>query len=171
MFIIVEGMDNTGKSTVVQKLSADLKLLVINNRQRPRTVAESRCYMDLVLPLTTKFNTIFDRWQTISEPVYGPICRDTHLFALSQIEFQLEVMKPLHPLVIYCRPPDSVVLNFGEREQMDGVIDHAPALLKKYDSYMTWLQANWLPVISYDWKSDSYEDLRNRAAAHLKGSL
>ena len=169
MFLIVEGFDNTGKSFLVNQLSNDLKLLVLNNRKRPQTVSEARCYLDLMLPMARHFPTILDRLAVISEPVYGPICRKTHLFSLSQIEFQLEVMKPMHPLVIYCRPPDSVVLNFGEREQMDGVITHAPELLKKYDSYMAWLQSNWLQVISYDWKSDSYEDLRNRAAAHLKG--
>jgi len=169
MFVIVEGPDNSGKSTLVNQLSKDLKLLVINNRKLPASVAESQAYLDLVLPLTKHFPTIFDRWQTISEPIYGPICRKNHLFKLAQIDFQFEVIRPLRPMVIYCRPPSQVALNFGPIEQMEGVISNAEQLLKAYDDHMIYINNFWAPVVRYDWTAGGYEELRHKISQHYQG--
>lgn len=165
--IIVEGFDNTGKSTLVNRLSKDLKLLTINNQQRPTDIHESFRYLDGVLYLASNFPVIVDRWQPISEPIYGPICRGTAMFSSASLERQLRMTLSANPLIIYCRPPDPIVLGFGDREQMDGVIDNAPQLLSAYDTVMGNLRARGFNMISYDWSSDSYEELINSVKVQL----
>lgn len=166
--IIVEGMDNTGKSTLFLRLSKDLKLLAINNQKRPQSINETALYLEGVLRLASNFPVIVDRWQAISEPIYGPICRNHHLYAKTNLEAQLRfLIQAANPLIIHCRPPDSVILNFGDSNQMDGVIKHAKELLKTYDNYMGNLVAMGFRVMNYDWTTEPYENLRAAVMSDL----
>lgn len=164
--IIVEGMDNTGKSTLVKKLSKDLKLLTINNQRRPTSIPEAFRYLDGVIYMAASFPVIVDRWQPISEPIYGPICRDVTLFPPASLARMMKMTSSTEPLIIYCRPPDPVVLDFKD-EQMDGVIRHASALLDQYDISMNNLSATGFTVISYDWTSDDYSGLSSICNQHF----
>ena len=166
--IIVEGCDNTGKSTLVQKLSGDLKLLTINNRRRPESISDSWDYLYAVAPLAARFPTIADRWQPISEPIYGPICRNTQIFSLREIELQHEYLTSWDalkkPTLIFCRPPLDRILQFGTREQMEGVIDNARRIVSAYDTEMARLEhhTNYFNIVRWDFAHDSYDDLLSR---------
>lgn len=168
--LICEGCDNSGKSTLVGRLSGDLKLLVINNRKRPASAKASRNYLMGVLNLACQFPTIVDRWQPISEPIYGPICRDTRLLNFKDVESQHALTNVwVSPLVIYCRPREETILKFKEEiPQMEGVINHAPKIIQAYDDMMKWLPSRGIPVIRYDWEQDSYEALKDRVSKHLQ---
>jgi len=169
--IIVEGCDNAGKTTLVSKLSADHRLLVLNNRQRPLSLQDSDDYLKLTIPLAQRFKTIFDRWQPISEPIYGPICRNTYLFESVDIAFQHKalLMAKLQPMVIYCRPSNEKILNFGDREQMDGVILNATKIIDGYDRMMDWIAGYWFPVVRYDYEHDNYDSLSEKVLAYHQG--
>lgn len=166
--VIVEGMDNAGKTTLVQRLSADLKLLVLNNRRRPQNKEEILDYVKLIRPLAAHFPVILDRYAPISEPIYGPICRSTRLLNPSDIEQLIATTVSMNTLVVYCRPTVETILLFKDDiPQMDGVIQHGPALIEAYDTAMEFL-GNQLPVVGYNWQSDSYQDLLNTVRLHFQ---
>lgn len=171
--ILVEGCDNSGKTTLVSKLSADFRLLTLNNRQRPLSLQDSKDYLHLVTPLAKRFKTIFDRWQPISEPIYGPICRNTHLFTSPDIADQHQYLRDagIRPIVIFCRPPDELILNFGDREQMEGVIENAKKIIDGYDRMIDWVNLQWFPVVGYDYAHDTYDSLSAKVRAYYEGQL
>lgn len=159
MLIIVEGFDNSGKSTLVSQLAEEFKLVTMNNRCRPTTEREAIDYTSQVQDFAANWGVIVDRWSPISEPIYGPICRGTHLFKPETLKKHLE---GLDALLIYCRPSEDKIMNFGDRPQMKGVIEHAPKLLAAYDSFM-----GTRDHIRYDW---NYASLRHKVNNYLEGN-
>jgi hypothetical protein len=169
--LIVEGCDNAGKTTLVSRLSGELKLITVCNRRRPASLDASWNYLIRVMPLASHHPTVFDRFQPISEPIYGPICRNTHLFKLEDKLAQLKFIRRsgVEPMIIYCRPSLDRILNFGEREQMAGVIENAPAIVERYDGVMEWLEKELqFRVVQYDYEHDSYDALKESARQHLE---
>lgn len=160
--IIVEGLDNTGKTTLVKEL---VNRLGIPSMIRVRPKAETEFRIDLLRVLTDG-PWIMDRHPIISEMVYGPILRGGMVIEEDNLN-ALATLIDQSPMFIYCRPPDSVILNFGEREQMDGVIDQAQILLARYDFVMQFIRSR-LPdrVIFYD-----YQSMNDTRKAHLLGQL
>jgi hypothetical protein len=179
--VIVEGMDNSGKTTLVRALSEDCKLLVMNNRRRPKSREDVIDYVDMVIPIANRFPVILDRFAPISEPIYGPICRDSHLLTKDDIgQCLLKVARGQTStgvlqgngsmaLIIYCRPRDSTVLGFKDDiPQMEGVIENGQALLQAYDKSMKELGSFWFTVAHYDWEIDSYNSIKNLVSQHFQ---
>lgn len=159
MLIIVEGMDNTGKSTLAMKIASDLKAVFVNNRHKPQTydevcdwtVAMSR------LSLEQPQHIVSDRWAAISEPVYGPICRNHYVLSLSQIkEIYTYAQRNSAPLIIWCKPPADVVRgSIDNRDQMEGVVDNVDALLAGYEVRMGQVREYFM-VLEYDYTIQDY---------------
>lgn len=168
--IIVEGCDNSGKTTLVAKLAQDLQLLSINNRKRPQSLEEVNYYTLHMVQLSMYHSTIFDRWQPISEPIYGPVCRGIDLIDSNSLARLLAITQEAKPLVIYCRPSLSTILNFGDRGQMEGVVQHGAELVSCYDSAMKTI-AGILPVVKYDYEAHTYDEILNQARTHLNGPI
>ena len=169
MLIIVEGMDNTGKTTLINRLADDLKLLVMGNRRRPSRSEDILHYTFHLTELSQCYDVIIDRWSAISEPIYGPICRGTSWPDMATQTALMEHISMLRPLLIYCRPEDQVVLDFGDRSQMEGVIQNAEALLKEYDQKMEWVNG-WISVMNYDYATHEYVDILSQVKEHLHGT-
>jgi len=151
--IIIEGMDNSGKTRLAEYLSGMLDIPV-----RKRTAGPPREEMDLIWDairiLTVNPRAIFDRVSMISEAVYGPVLRGRNVFddtLMGHRDYMSRLLK-LSPLIIYCRPPDPVIFTFkSDIEQMDGVIDNKHQLLRAYDAFMELLPS--YSVFRYDYTS------------------
>lgn len=162
--IIVEGMDNSGKTTLIKKLAEVFgeRVQVIKPPGPFRSSGELNGWLDRDIELIQKGKekfTIYDRYPILSEPIYGPEIRKHSMITGAQVEKALDKlqMADTPTLVIYCRPHNDSIHNFGEREQMEGVIDNAHAMIKSYDHMMGALAArcnsslNNLTVLPYDW--------------------
>lgn len=169
--IIVEGCDNTGKSTLVSRLAGDLKIMAITSRSRPTSIEDIAQYTGEMTLLSCKYKTVFDRWQAISESIYGPVCRGTQLIddeARSVLDW---ITAFVNPLVIYCRPQYEQIANtIRKRKQMEGVEENLQELVSAYDERMLQISGTMATFV-YDYTHTTYEDLLAHVKLHLNGSI
>ncbi len=166
--IIIEGADNTGKSTLGQKLS-EMFLMELKHSIRPDPLwtpqeALEHSYRQLHPQLA-----ILDRVYAISEYVYGPICRGRSALADLHDKALIDLQNRPY-LIIYCRPSMGTILRNNGRDQMDGVIENHQEIVKAYDELMAeFYQFGNCQVMWYDWEAVGEDvKLRDRVRAHLK---
>jgi len=168
--IIVEGPDNSGKTTLARKLSADLQLVYVNNRSRPKNFKDLDydCFHLTNLAMTVP--TVFDRWGPISEPIYGPIIRKTEKMTRDELTQLHRYAEQAKPIVIYCRPSMNRLLDFGDIEQMPGVKENATRLVEAYDKELKFV-GKYLTTCIYDYDAHEYSQIREIITNHIRGPL
>lgn len=168
--IVVEGVDNAGKSTLASFLAQHFKLYLIKSHWRPETPSEVDLQNMAICTLgkNLRGKLVSDRLASISEFVYGSVVREESLLPQDEIMDNLMLFRDVQPtLIIHCRPPDLTILTrFRGRRQMEGVERNLTRLLFTYDKFMDDL-GKVLPVIHYDWTEDQYF---NKIRDLLKGS-
>jgi len=149
MSIIVEGMDNTGKSTLCRALAERFYLPIINRQGRPDPVTLMQQINSFVL---LDPPAIFDRHPLISERVYSEVLGRNDIFRKTLTwDFYLMRLWLDNPLIIYCRPPLDTILKF-KCPQMAGVEANAKELVAEYDQLMEVLkERHRFAVIRYDY--------------------
>lgn len=160
--IIIEGMDNSGKTTLCKSLSKTYGL-PLDTSGRLKTLSE--CVQFQIHCMVSSELIIYDRMRIISEGVYGPLIRNRNVFGDKWGSY-LEVFMRTNPLVIYCRPPNEKILEFGEREQMDGVIDHSRQLLSRYDAVMNEIKNFTTNYVVYNYV-DPRQKMKNRITQYI----
>lgn len=152
MKLIVVGMDNTGKTTLCKELASKLNALHATslgpNHTREEMLEEIRYYMD------KSENVVFERFSIFEELIYGKILRGKSKFAFEDID----LIKKYKPIIIYCRPDNDIIFNFGSREQMDGVIEYKEELVKAWDD-LIFNSISGFKIIKYDWTKDKLGNL------------
>jgi len=164
MFVIIEGMDNTGKTSLHEHILEIYKSRALNKDIKIITTHSSAytdpiSYMLYLLHLdhnTDKVLILCDRVSMMGEYVYGPVLRSTNAFdsitpdKSSTMLFEdlwnifIQSIKPnnlaSYPklIFIYCRPTDYVQ---STKEEMIGVVNNQYPLLARYDAHALKLQA------------------------------
>jgi hypothetical protein len=162
--IIVEGMDNTGKTTLIQRLIRETGrgyLSAMVSLGPSKTILEQFHWVDKQIALAKMGGplTVYDRFLPICDVIYGPIVRNGSLWGINHLIID-QLLKEVNPLIIYCRPSDSKVLGFEDgREQMEGVVENGQKLLDKYDVVIAKLKEIGFEVIPYDLEMN---DLQNK---------
>jgi hypothetical protein len=142
--IIVEGFDNSGKST----LAKSFNLEVIHPGPAPKGKWEEiRCLSEQAK--NARLPVVLDRVTCISSQVYAGRMFDPIL---------MDAMKNLldthHCIVIYCRPPIETIMDFrnhtvvahDNQSQINWMQKNALRLVGLYDQLM-----NTIPHMLYDW--------------------
>lgn len=171
--IIVEGPDNSGKSTLIASLVKDLDLLIA---ERPHGVPGS---VNDIISRTSKLllkqdqkRYILDRHPLFSEPIYGPILRKKNLWEDNPTVHGvlLTILTNSHSegsvFIIYCRPPDKVVLDlhthqvkeYDTAEHLEGLKSKSHEIVKAYDKMMS----NWADFKYNYCEPGSYELLTQK---------
>lgn len=153
--IIVEGMDNTGKSTLVQQLVEQFDVEFRGSASELRgDPSKLIAWVDEELSRPTTKVPVYDRFPIISEEVYGVILRGRSSIPERRYDGWAKRHKVLF---IYCRPPLSTIRNWGTREQMEGVKEFDKELIERYDKVIHRYRSKGWGVIKYDYTdSESY---------------
>lgn len=150
--IIVEGMDGSGKTTLIQMLTKEYPFLQIITRPQGR-------HFDDWWPeeLDRKAGEpvpIYDRF-FFSELVYGPILRGKINADMNLVQNVAWFMRSV-AMLIYVRPHSDVIrTEVTKNPQMEGVIHHFEELLETYDNLMS-IERVWYGdrFYHYDWNAD-----------------
>ena len=153
--MIFTGMDNSGKTTIVQKTAKKLGLPVVKSMGPDHTKDEKHIWFLDQMTREKAFpgSVIFDRFLPFEEMVYGKVLRGDHIYSLD--DPYMKSLKDLNPTIIYTRPHSSTIFNWDGREQMAGVIEQKEKLLAAWDDLMWGLMARGWDVKVYDYEADN----------------
>lgn len=141
MAILVEGPDNSGKSTLCEKLANHFHW-PIERATRPLKSEDDMfdmCTQDIMLMQTS---CIMDRSYIISDAIYGPLCRNQSLVDLRYWFAQIQTIQRTcgNFELIFCDGPDNVLANMSThivkitdtREHLAAVERNKMALISAY---------------------------------------
>lgn len=162
MTIIVEGMDNTGKTTLIEAITNHLQQgeVPFFHRKPRGPGSRGQDLTEIHTMLESTGVRIYDRTPVISELVYGKVLRGEGSLGNQSWHF-LQLLLRIEPLIIYCRPHDDAIFNFGDRPQMAGVIEQKQKLLERYDFMMNAIRnlGYGQLVFTYDWQTMDLEEM------------
>jgi hypothetical protein len=113
--LIVEGPDGAGKTRLIEQLE-----LVLGWPVAPRVVSkDTKALVDLKawVEFNIAYNlqpVIYDRHRLISEPIYGPVIRQSLEPGFSDLAWlysMTQQFEHMNPLIIWCLPPEEVVIH------------------------------------------------------------
>lgn len=136
--IIIEGMDNTGKTTLIQQLQKEFKLPTARTGTYPRSLEDIIQWHNWANACPKQ--PIVDRHPAISDLVYGPIIRD-HTYSTQDEAFSAR----RHHFLVFCCPPLLTIRStYADREQMAGTHDNLDRLYYAYQDLMMNLEPDFI---------------------------
>lgn len=159
IILILDGFDNTGKTTLAHRICGEFGLEYLHSPSEYKY--DFSKMMDWAEEeLNSNRYALYDRFSPITDQVYGPVLRGGTPYHSSQKgQAIVELLRQTPHLIVYARPSKAKILRFGEREQMDGVIDKAEKLLIKYDALFYDLLKQGYNVIGYNYENNPEEYL------------
>lgn len=142
--IIVEGPDNAGKSTFAAKIGLQVR------HPGPAPINEfelNLCLHDQMIAMREPI--VLDRVSCISHQVYNEGWFNSDVLW----QYLNEFIKSKHVIFVYCRPPESQLMNFAHHKAKDydteahiqRVIDNQATFIRRYDELFS-----KIPHIAYD---------------------
>lgn len=151
MNVVVYGCDNSGKTSLANHIAEKFNLEYVRSKGGPSmSTQEVLQYLDKNLD---EGNKVFDRFSIIEEYTNGLVLRGKDRF---QDEFiDKESFLNRIDLFIYACPSMEAVKNFGDREQMDGIIENIDRLREMYRVFTVndVISAD-RSLIVFDWTKD-----------------
>lgn len=172
--IVIEGCDGTGKTSLIQRLSKDLKIPIHERASSSREGPRADLYEWAVRDVGTWEDqpiALYDRHPFISEYIYGPIIRgfvDDRFFSLEAL--QITRRFATNAMVILCDPGDDEVkhnLTSSTDNQMGGVLDNHRLILMSYRSLFHYWPGNWVRQWDYT-RPEQYDAVLHRAKMHIQ---
>lgn len=152
--IIVEGMDGSGKSTLVEALTYEFPNLEVIVNRKTHEQDFDNWWPEILEREQIGSIPIHDRF-FYSELIYGPIIRG-HITANPNVVSNVLWFLRAGSLLIYARPhTEYLQVGIQTHEQMEGVHDKFNELLELYDQLME-AEKGWYNnrFIHYVWHRD-----------------
>ena len=134
MSVILEGFDNSGKSTLAEMLKRDAEATVYYPGPKPVGIRDIRRQMRQQAEWASEPSAVLDRVTIFSQYAYslGDTRQMLQLAFASLMEMRAFMRTIDNSLVVYCRPPIEKILDFSTHQ------------IKSYDDHkkLRWLEAN-----------------------------
>ena len=159
--IVVFGCDNTGKTTLCNYLKKiyDEEKDIEGKIEIAKSIGPNKTkqeYIDFMEKELNKENSvIFDRFPVIEEYTCGNILRGENIFDGDIIVPFLEKVD----VFVFCYPGLFKTLNWGNREQMNGIKENAVDLINAYTLMAYMLKSLGYNVIEYNYNFDVMLDV------------
>lgn len=163
--IVVFGCDNAGKTTLCEELkhcfrNDKYKVEVVKSIGANKSVEQYMAFMKD--NLERKQVIIFDRFPIIEEATCGKVLRENDLFFQKWMNNEvIDILKKVD-VFVFCYPGLMNVLNWGSREQMDGVKDNILQLINAYNEMTVTLLKLGMKVVEYNYSVDKTSDIYRR---------
>jgi len=175
--LIIEGPDGGGKSTLVERLSSDLRLpvapKVVGSNTQPLVALKTWVENNIAAGFQ---QTIFDRHRLISEPIYAPAMARSpqpEYFDFGWMSEMTTLFYGLRPIIIYCLPAPGVVYGNVADEATDNEII-LPMIEQIYAGYVNRAALDCTRggiARIYNYKSTRYDDLVGWVSRQLQERL
>jgi hypothetical protein len=158
-FIVIEGPDNAGKSTLLDQILSALCIPAIRppsyNKIYDKGEQEVTKYTEWMLrdfEASKQQTIVYDRHPLISANIYEPILINRNSILLNERYNALAYeFAKINPIIVYCRPPMSTITNWGIRSQMNGVKENITKIIQQYDYMMPRIKSYGFDVLYYDY--------------------
>lgn len=145
--VVIFGCDNSGKTTLANKI-----VEFINNSIYVRSLGPNKTVDEQIKFMAENLNAnrinIFDRFPCIEEYVCGNVLRGKDNFSGLDTSAILDKVD----LFIFCYPGLLNVLNWGSRDQLNGVKENVVELINGYTKYAKYLIDKGYNVLEYNYK-------------------
>ena len=163
--IVVFGCDNTGKTTLCSGLEEyyrskhNLKVNMVHSLGPNKTVDEQIEFMKLSFNNNVSDMNIFDRFPIIEETVCGTVLRNHNNFTENSFKglFGYSYLRYVD-IFVFCNPGLQKIINWGTREQMEGVKENVVDLMNGYNKFAYELMQNGFEVFEYNYCINSSYD-------------
>ena len=163
--LIIEGPDGAGKSTLVNKLSKDLKLPIYSSGG-PKEITEMKEVLAEMKTLALVTNKIFicDRAPWISEIIYSKALGRESIVTDEVFNHWLKTPQK----IIYCTLGDSELMlqNMSRENKPHKPLKHTLAVIEshkkiceEYEDLMAKIESKNIELFEYDWQNSSYHEL------------
>lgn len=151
MIIIVEGVDFSGKTTLVSQLANALGATAFKAHSKPKSYTDVLQWVADVQTLARgKRHVITDRSPLISEMIYGPLLRGISHVETQQAFMLLNILNLTCGLMTIVCDPGLKSVREMNNAQMPGVADNVEALWERYYAF-PWPRMPGT-VIAYNWR-------------------
>lgn len=146
MLILIEGMDNTGKTTLAHNIIASLPHFIYHHNEKPASREDAFANIVSLIERASNKDIVCDRCCVIGEEVYGTVLRGKSLFKPYETNILMKMLSTVTIMNILCKPPiQAVIESMGERAQMEGVAENA---YKLYDTYVSFYHNFWKTAVN-----------------------
>lgn len=182
--IIVEGPDNSGKSTLIKWILKEFPVRELKHGRHgpPRNAFDIKIRTEIILNEAIrsryKNGVIVDRFSLIGESIYGPILRGKDLWTeIPQDKIRLEgVLNTLNPFIIYCRPDEETILDMSHHQVKDydteehvlNITKNQKLIIKAYDNYFARTNPHNFYKYNYKMGEDALFELKQLLGEYLK---
>jgi len=178
MIVIIEGFDNSGKSTLAKRLSEELNLEVVHPGGPPKNIAEVILRMNeqqSIFTFGTYVDFIYDRVTCISDQVYRQDKSYDTIFKyyISILEQYKSVM------LIYCRPSLEQMQNFDDHvmqaHDTAEIVEHAKQkssiIIAGYDKLIDEMYRSKMLINTFNFESEDAEKIYQRIKLTISQGL
>ena len=140
--ILVEGLDNTGKTTLVERLLDDFPVLEYrpsignkHDREQIRKQAAEEAWIQMP-------HVLGDRSRIISEYIYNPVLKRRPIaYPMDEYMEMLGGFARGHHLIIHCyRSVARIIDTYNDQDQLAGVRQNLAEIASRYDQVMHMLR-------------------------------